>query len=636
MRSRILIALGSLFAGALLLGAPSFVQAQGAVKTCSNTCKQRMERCQKSFKDQAQIATEACRATYKASKPACRGDTVCKDTIRARFDGCMESARQIKARKRLCAKDADGFTSCKACCKKGDLASCPPPACGDGQTWGSEECDNGPANSDTTSDACRTTCERPACGDRVTDLERGEECDDGNLVDGDGCDVNCTETRCGNSVLTPPETCDNGSNNSDTTPDACRTTCEPAHCGDRVTDSDEECDDGDANSDTTPDACRTTCERPTCPDNVVDPSNGEACDGNDQICASGRCRNNCTCKPITCPDDAKDPGEECDGPDDSACACRGSCLDCLCFDDFDQLAFTTVAPGGNCGRINDDPAGTGTDLTPYGASLPQLDCGTLYIGGGASVQPPSPTPDEATSRFKLACGDPTALVLSATTSAETGSNQSCTSPGCFFGPPLPIPNSGSPGASTCVINSIAAAPPVRGTLDAVMGMSTTTLPLTVVVRVAGDLQSDTPGIQPCPTCTDGTCDSGSNSGGPCTTATSLLTSHDCPLARLTLDPFGVDLSPLATGVAMKTAPLGNGDFCGFPDTQRSRGAFGQPTAEFIETRGSKAGDMTTGAPRAATQSSVFCIPRSGSTLVDSVADLAGPGAVTLKGSTVLQ
>jgi hypothetical protein len=294
-----------------------------------------------------------------------------------------------------------------------------------------------------------------------------------------------------------------------------------------------------------------------------------------------------------------------------------------------------VAPGGSCGRLNTDEAGTGTDLTPYGATSAALQCGTLYIGGGGSAQPPSPTPDGATSKFNVTCGDPTALTLTPTTSSETGSTQSCTSPGCFFGPPLPIPNSASPAVSTCVINSIAASPPAGGSLDAVAGSSTTTLPLTVRVRVTGDLQAGTPGIQPCPTCTDGTCDSGANSGGACSTTTSLLTSHDCLPAEMPLAPFGVDLSPLATGNALRTAP-GNGDFCGAISGQRSVGALGQPTANYIETQGSAAGDLTGGALLAATQSSVFCIPKSGSTLVDSVADLPGPGAVTLKGSTELE
>lgn len=33
-------------------------------------------------------------------------------------------------------------------------------------------------------------CEEPYCGDGILDL--GEECDDGNLINGDGCDANCT------------------------------------------------------------------------------------------------------------------------------------------------------------------------------------------------------------------------------------------------------------------------------------------------------------------------------------------------------------------------------------------------------------------------------------------------------------
>src|SRR5262245_40171921 len=38
-------------------------------------------------------------------------------------------------------------------------------------------------------------------------LEPGEECDDGNQVDGDGCDHNCTVTRCFNGVHTAGESC---------------------------------------------------------------------------------------------------------------------------------------------------------------------------------------------------------------------------------------------------------------------------------------------------------------------------------------------------------------------------------------------------------------------------------------------
>ena len=45
------------------------------------------------------------------------------------------------------------------------------------------------------------------CGDGVL---RGEQCDDGDLIDGDGCDSNCTQTVCGNGVQTAGEDCDDG------------------------------------------------------------------------------------------------------------------------------------------------------------------------------------------------------------------------------------------------------------------------------------------------------------------------------------------------------------------------------------------------------------------------------------------
>jgi cysteine-rich repeat protein len=65
-----------------------------------------------------------------------------------------------------------------------------PTVCGDGTITGSELCDDGPANSDTMADACRTDCRPAHCGDGTTDT--GESCDDGNSIAGDGCEPDCS------------------------------------------------------------------------------------------------------------------------------------------------------------------------------------------------------------------------------------------------------------------------------------------------------------------------------------------------------------------------------------------------------------------------------------------------------------
>ena len=46
------------------------------------------------------------------------------------------------------------------------------------------------------------------CGDGKQGI--GETCDDGNTIDGDGCDSNCTFTACGNGVISTGEECDDG------------------------------------------------------------------------------------------------------------------------------------------------------------------------------------------------------------------------------------------------------------------------------------------------------------------------------------------------------------------------------------------------------------------------------------------
>ena len=56
--------------------------------------------------------------------------------------------------------------------------------------------------------------------------------------------VDAPASVCGDGIVTAPEQCDDGANNSDSNPDACRTDCSNPGCGDGVVDSGEDCDGG--------------------------------------------------------------------------------------------------------------------------------------------------------------------------------------------------------------------------------------------------------------------------------------------------------------------------------------------------------------------------------------------------------
>lgn len=61
--------------------------------------------------------------------------------------------------------------------------------CGDGATEPPEECDDGGV---VNGDGCSALCVTEFCGDGTQQSGLSEECDDGNNVDGDGCSATCT------------------------------------------------------------------------------------------------------------------------------------------------------------------------------------------------------------------------------------------------------------------------------------------------------------------------------------------------------------------------------------------------------------------------------------------------------------
>jgi cysteine-rich repeat protein len=105
------------------------------------------------------------------------------------------------------------------------LAYGTPVGCGNGAVDFGEECDDG---NEIDGDECTNECRVAVCGDGIR-WEDVEECDDGNPVDTDDCDTECRLPVCGDGVRAGSEECDDGNDVAD---DGC-TSCliDPIPCG---------------------------------------------------------------------------------------------------------------------------------------------------------------------------------------------------------------------------------------------------------------------------------------------------------------------------------------------------------------------------------------------------------------------
>ncbi|MFH2007871.1 MAG: DUF4215 domain-containing protein [bacterium] len=275
------------------------------------------------------------------------------------------------------------------------------PGCGDGVPDTGEECDDG---NTADGDGCTSSCifEPGACGNGVIDA--GEECDDGNANSGDGCDATChfEAGTCGNGVLEAGEECDDGN----LVPgDGCDAACdlEATGCGDGVVDPGEQCDNGPANSDVHPNACRTNCRNARCGDNVID--TGEACDDGNTSAGDG-CDAACQVETVPgCGNGVTDGGEGCDDGNTTSCdgcsavcqieACGNGVRECAeACDDGNTVAgdgcnascglepITTCQPAASltCGQsatANNSGAGSTNNLGSYSCS-PWNESGPEY------------------------------------------------------------------------------------------------------------------------------------------------------------------------------------------------------------------------------------------------------------------
>ncbi len=122
------------------------------------------------------------------------------------------------------------------------------------------------------------------CGNLILTVD--EDCDDGNLISGDGCDANCTFTGCGNAIPTVGEACDDG---NAVEGDGCDSNCTVTGCGNTITTAGEDCDDGNA---VDGDGCDTNCTFTGCGNDIL--TAGEVCDEGAMNGVGGCCSLGCS------------------------------------------------------------------------------------------------------------------------------------------------------------------------------------------------------------------------------------------------------------------------------------------------------------------------------------------------------
>ena len=123
----------------------------------------------------------------------CTQTAVCSDGKLQGIEECDEGEKNKTAGCVNCV-----ITNGWRCPKAGE--ACVQGKCGDGIVDKGESCDDG---NDIAGDGCSPDCKiepifeckgvtcRPICGDGLTLTEAGEECDDGNNIAGDGCSPDC-------------------------------------------------------------------------------------------------------------------------------------------------------------------------------------------------------------------------------------------------------------------------------------------------------------------------------------------------------------------------------------------------------------------------------------------------------------
>lgn len=311
----------------------------------------------------------------------------------------------------------------------------------------SHKCETGTPPADGTS--CGTgmfcvggNCVSASCGDGQ--VQTGEECDDGDVDDTNGCTTACKFTclstdptrdcsatgdecagtdKCNDTT----HTCNGGTAKSDNDPCKGGTgycasgVCTTAQCGNSKTEPGEDCDDGNTDdTDGCTKACKFTCTAGTqCSD-----SNTCTLDQ----CTSNKCAN---------PPDTSKNGQACTGPSGAGTCNNGSCQPALCgngtingSEQCDKGAQNGVAGSGckaNCtfecntnADCSDNNPCTGTETCATITGGKTCNPGTNLAKGAVCLANPRSICDAAGGQCKLSvCGD---------TIVDTGGGEQCEPP----------------------------------------------------------------------------------------------------------------------------------------------------------------------------------------------------------------
>jgi len=333
-------------------------------------------------------------------------------------------------------------------------------------------------NSTDTSSGCIKQIPE-GCGDGINNQGDIEQCDDGNVLPGDGCNGVCKQEKnwtcpkqgkctrniiCGDGDVGAGEVCDDGNTRDN---DGCSGNCtvqDPRYkcvagqpcvlmsqCGNKRIESGENCDDGNAKAG---DGCSSNCQleggyvcptpgtacklAPRCGDGVMQASIGEACDDGNQkdgdgcsadcktkstgcVCTPGQL---CKCPTVKCGNGTLEGSEACDdGNTKPGDGCSGTCT----VETGYACPFTNAPCVGDCGDgiVLDkfeqcDPAAKGTNMDKACSATCKYNEGWACTGTPLSCH-------------QTQCGDGTREGSEGCDDGNTKPNDGC-SPTCHFEP----------------------------------------------------------------------------------------------------------------------------------------------------------------------------------------------------------